>query len=170
MDSPAFNNPESKTCPRCGVDQPRANYNKGRSECRSCSKEIHRAYRESAKGKAAEAKYLLTGKTKVAVRRWCQSEHGRTRMRMSGIARLYGMTPEAYDALLEHQGGRCCVCLKPPNARRLCVDHDHATGQVRGLLCIACNLLVAQIERNDETAARARAYLKNPPAARALSA
>lgn len=57
----------------------------------------------------------------------------------------YGITAEQYDTLLAGQGGVCAVCGHPPNpegvraASRLHVDHDHATGRVRGLLCLNCN-------------------------------
>lgn len=57
----------------------------------------------------------------------------------------YGMTPEDYEATLEAQGGVCAICKRPEramrdgNLMRLAVDHCHATGGVRGLLCVTCN-------------------------------
>jgi hypothetical protein len=36
------------------------------------------------------------------------------------------------------QDGRCAICFERPH-ERLCLDHDHATGQIRGLLCRRCN-------------------------------
>lgn len=44
-------------------------------------------------------------------------------------------TAEDYWILFEDQEGRCRICGKRSNSRRLAVDHDHDTGQVRGLLC-----------------------------------
>jgi hypothetical protein len=44
-----------------------------------------------------------------------------------------------YEALLRAQGGRCALCPAVPKTRRLDVDHDHKTMQVRGLLCHRCN-------------------------------
>lgn len=49
--------------------------------------------------------------------------------------RVYGLSGEQYDALLELQGGGCAVCGGKPKSKRLAVDHDHKTGAVRGLLC-----------------------------------
>lgn len=47
----------------------------------------------------------------------------------------YGITREDYLALLQLQGGVCAVCGQLPKTKRLAVDHDHKTGEVRGLLC-----------------------------------
>ena len=54
-------------------------------------------------------------------------------------AKQLGITDAAYEALLEQQGGHCAICSATPKTRRLHVDHDHATGKVRGLLCHRCN-------------------------------
>lgn len=54
----------------------------------------------------------------------------------------YGITVEDYERMLAEQGGRCKVtdCRRLPGKRRLDVDHNHQTGEVRGLLCRRCNL------------------------------
>lgn len=59
----------------------------------------------------------------------------------SCLKRYYGMTLEDYNAMLSRQSGRCAACGKAPpvGGKRLYVDHDHATGNVRGLLCQHCN-------------------------------
>lgn len=42
--------------------------------------------------------------------------------------------------MLQQQRGLCAVCQRPSrDGRSLCVDHDHKTGRVRGLLCSSCN-------------------------------
>lgn len=55
------------------------------------------------------------------------------------IAKTYGLGGDDYDGLLERQGGRCAICRARPRSKRLAVDHNHATGAVRGLLCSRCN-------------------------------
>jgi hypothetical protein len=54
-------------------------------------------------------------------------------------AKQLGVSDEDYAAMLEAQGGGCAICGAKPKTRRLHVDHDHATGKVRGLLCHRCN-------------------------------
>lgn len=57
----------------------------------------------------------------------------------------YNLTQEQYDQMLEKQHGVCKICKQPETtvARgkqlTLAVDHCHATGAVRGLLCVGCN-------------------------------
>lgn len=55
------------------------------------------------------------------------------------IEKTYGLTPDQYEALLKRQGGKCAICRAKPKSKRLAVDHDHGTGEVRGLLCSRCN-------------------------------
>jgi hypothetical protein len=58
----------------------------------------------------------------------------RTKMKQKGI------TVEEYDARLEAQDGLCAICRQlNASVRRLAVDHNHETGEIRGLLCSHCN-------------------------------
>jgi len=67
----------------------------------------------------------------------------RSRFRNSELKRKYGITLEDYSARLLQQGGRCAVCPatigEAKRNRALFVDHDHETGEIRGLLCGGCN-------------------------------
>lgn len=94
---------------------------------------------------------------------------------LAGLQRRYGITPDEYRALLYAQGGRCYVCRKARGkARRLGVDHDHLTGEVRGLVCtgslssMTCNRLIAIYGRAQLV--RAVEMLSDPPPARAVLA
>ena len=56
------------------------------------------------------------------------------------LMREYGLTLAEYDAILRAQGGKCAICRKAPRqGKRLAVDHNHKTGAIRGLLCMAHN-------------------------------
>jgi hypothetical protein len=75
------------------------------------------------------------------------------------IKRTYGITIDQYNAMLEAQGGGCWICSRPPKKRRLCVDHNHKTGEIRGLLCHLCNRGLAYYRDNPELFQRAALYL-----------
>ncbi len=51
----------------------------------------------------------------------------------------FGLTWDEYDMLLACQDHRCAICGGKPRKHALSVDHDHNTGEVRGLLCSRCN-------------------------------
>lgn len=58
--------------------------------------------------------------------------------------RKYGLPHGEYARMVEVQGGRCVLCNQE---RRLVVDHRHADGVVRGLLCHGCNAALGFVER-----------------------
>ena len=70
----------------------------------------------------------------------------------AGALRRYGLTPETYRALWESQGCQCALCREPLPLRgkRTHVDHCHATGRVRGILCSTCNVRLGYIETRGE--------------------
>lgn len=62
---------------------------------------------------------------------------------------LYGLTDAQYREMLENQGGLCAICTLPMHpSYGTCVDHDHETGQVRGLLCRSCNVKLGVYENS----------------------
>lgn len=75
----------------------------------------------------------------------------------------YGLTPGQFDARLVEQGGRCKICgtTEVPARGSFCVDHDHATGVVRGLLCAECNKGLGQFKDSPELLRAAIDYLTN---------
>ena len=53
---------------------------------------------------------------------------------------LYALTLDAFHAMVAAQGNRCLICKRAPeHDETLTVDHDHTTGEIRGLLCGPCN-------------------------------
>jgi DNA-directed RNA polymerase subunit RPC12/RpoP len=61
--------------------------------------------------------------------------------RASHLKRLYGITIQQYDEMLTNQDQRCAICTRHAEEfkTRLAVDHNHITGEIRGLLCSYCN-------------------------------
>ncbi len=92
------------------------------------------------------------------------AERQRAHARVSNIRR-YGLTMDAYHAMLQEQSWRCAICgcsflvLPGMKAERPCVDHDHVTGAVRGLLCNQCNATIGMAGDRVDVLAKAIAYL-----------
>ena len=80
--------------------------------------------------------------------------------RSEDLRRRYGLTPRAVDLQLGLQGNVCAICRKKfTEKRRAHVDHDHATGAPRGLLCRACNVGLGMFYDNPTFLQSAISYL-----------
>lgn len=77
-----------------------------------------------------------------------------------GIWWKYKIRPHQYWEMFEDQGGVCGICGVPPNDRRLCVDHCHTTGEVRGLLCVNCNAALGQMKDTEQFVINTFNYLR----------
>lgn len=80
------------------------------------------------------------------------------------VKHRYGITWEQYEALVLAQNGKCGICGGTQlrgHGGRLCIDHDHATGRIRGLLCTSCNLAVGYLADSAERAEALAAYLRS---------
>jgi epoxyqueuosine reductase QueG len=76
------------------------------------------------------------------------------------LQRKYGITAEDYSYMLEQQQGGCAICFQStPSGRRLAVDHNHDTGEVRGLLCGSCNIGLGNFGDNVDNLEAAIDYL-----------
>jgi len=92
----------------------------------------------------------------------------------------YGLTLEQYNQIKQDQGGACAICHKipPPGRQGLVLDHDHATGKFRGLICNTCNSRVGVVEGKRRAKRRSHMpqsaigpvtdYLNDPPGQRFL--
>lgn len=117
--------------------------------CRTCGKNRAERFYKSARGRVCTA---------------CQKARSRTTNHAARIGRTYGITADEYNTLLAAQDGRCAIC-RQARSYRLNVDHDHASGHVRGLLCRLCNgRLLTAARDNPATLRSAADYLENPPA------
>lgn len=109
-------------------------------------KESHAAYRERNKERIREKQREWRKKVGYNELRKARGENQRQQLRS------YGLTQECFDRLLAEQGGGCAICARTDagmkNASRLYVDHCHATGAVRGLLCRACNTMLGCVKDN----------------------
>lgn len=89
------------------------------------------------------------------------------KLRRKNLA-IYGITIEHYEAMLESQNGVCAICEetepgKTPlgKEKMLAVDHDHDTGEVRGLLCSRCNQAIGGMRESEKLIKRMLKYLRH---------
>lgn len=83
----------------------------------------------------------------------------------------YGLTVKQYVHLLDDQNGRCKICqtiirgtYETPTGRtklRACVDHDHGSSTIRGLLCHNCNVGIGLFKESIRNLASAIVYLED---------
>jgi hypothetical protein len=88
---------------------------------------------------------------RAIVRAWKEKHLTTARRRSYRLKALYDITSEQFAKLKAEQQGRCAACGEIPSPSEdgketLFVDHDHATGRVRALLCHRCNIAVGWVE------------------------
>jgi len=108
-------------------------------------------------------KYYWQNKEKINKR---QKKHYHKVRRGKELETRYGLTVEQRKLILENQDGVCIICKKPETVKKyghvqhLCVDHDHKTGEIRGLLCYSCNALLGYAKDDIVLLQQAIKYLR----------
>lgn len=130
-------------------DNVRLNGKKGKRCCRTCALKRSRLFSKAHDTQLAS----------VARKRRSTAE-GKRAQRNQDYKRHYGLTVEKYEAMLAEQGGVCAISGQSPNAKRLHVDHDHATKVVRQLLHSDINTALGLFQDNPIWLRRAADYLE----------
>lgn len=121
-------------------------------------------------GRQAKGKYGVTSECKPCYyercQKWRAANPEKWRVAKNAAQRAYayrskyGLKNGEYKEMLELQKGLCLICrTKCATGNRLCVDHDHRTGKVRGLLCQACNTGIGKLQDDRLIVLRAADYL-----------
>ena len=114
-------------------------------------REARQKYRQTHAEKVRNANRAYRAKNTEKVRSQKAATHLRNR---------YGLKLADYDSFFEAQGGLCAICESPPpHQQRLCIDHNHDTGVICGLLCHSCNRAIGLFGDNPERLRAAIAYL-----------
>ena len=160
-----------KVCKKCGQIKPFEDFYHAtgmrdghRNTCKACDIASHKAWyqqnRDEAISRVQQWRDENLDRYNAYQRERRQREDVKQRERAGHLKRKFGLTLEEYDQMLEAQGGGCAICGRPPNEKiSLHVDHDHATGAVRGLLCFPCNQALAQLQESPDIVASALRYL-----------
>jgi formate dehydrogenase maturation protein FdhE len=86
-----------------------------------------------------------------------KSPEAKLKKKMYEMKVKYNLTPEEYAEIITKQGNKCAICGDIP--KKMCIDHDHNTGKVRGMLCSTCNLAIGLIRDCPIRLEKAIAYL-----------
>jgi hypothetical protein len=150
----------------CGCSLPPDQPRWRRARCAPCfsvlRKDGDRKYR---KNRSAAAKQ---GQVDYKKAWYGRSAKAKLQAKDYNLRRTYGITLSEVNAMLAAQGGACAVCgTKTPTAmggkgkaRHFTVDHDHATGIIRGILCGHCNAALGLLRDDPTTIERALAYIR----------
>lgn len=131
---------QMKTCPKCGINKSISKFylNKGKRDghanyCKVCQELCCRRWRKNNPEKSCRIR------------------------RNSRLKWVYGISANGFDVLKKKQKNRCAICGVKPN--KLCIDHNHVTGKVRGLLCRDCNLILGHCDDSPIVLDSAKKYL-----------
>ena len=156
----------TKTCTKCKVEKSVSEFHKhsGTKDglsgwCKECRKEAHR-------------KDYIKHKTRYQKQRKEYYQKNKKRFAKKWLLDKYNIDEKQLDiALDKRKDGVCAICGKPAEESKnstgdgfaLKVDHNHETGEVRGLLCTQCNLGLGFFNDSIENLILAIGYLDNPP-------
>lgn len=131
----------------------------GRRYCKTCSNERSNAWaRANREKRNAAQRRRRTTRPEVRETKSRSDLNGR-------LKRQLGITLDEAREMLEAQGGVCAICdrkirFMAGNTRSAaCVDHDHGTGRIRGILCHPCNCALGFLADDPRRLARAQDYL-----------
>lgn len=144
---------------------------KGR-QCRICKREANRAWRHGGHVEApfthCRRGHLLTPETTYQLSNggWacaiCAKERQRIQYKENEQRfSRHGTTKQDCLELLEQQGGCCPICGASLNIGEGVIDHNHKTGQVRGILCVNCNTGLGKLGDSVSSLTKALVYIKH---------
>ncbi len=122
--------------------------------CRVCGEEknLLNDYYLSRKDPTLKSSYSYECKDCTIKRTIKYNKENSVTVRSQFLKRKYGMTFDEFEAMLSDQNNACAICgTKEPSSgrdRRFHVNHDHKTGEVRGLLCKSCNIALGEVKEN----------------------
>jgi len=152
---------EQKMCSGCKTEYPRSADFFHRD--RSAKDGLHGYCKQCANQRVSAHQRADSKRGNAYRRKW--AGQNRDRVENSRLKSRFGISLSEYNSMLESQGGVCAICGKPETSkdkrgvRKLAVDHDHATGKVRGLLCYTCNSGLGYFREDKSALASAITYL-----------
>lgn len=130
---------------------------------RAANKDAVRGYQTHWKEENAEA---VQAYGKSYGKQYREIPEKRAAIRANQLSKNYGLTIGEFNSFWRAQNGKCAICAVEMVAagrekNSACVDHNHETGEVRGLLCRPCNHGIGCLNDSPEVLDRAAVYLRD---------
>lgn len=131
----------TKPCTKCHIVKPLSEYHKAwrakdgkQSRCKACM--ISAALKWGRDNREAKNRNARASIKRTVKSRWAKN-----------ISKKFNLSVKDYEKMLTLQNNACAICAKPEKSilksvrrvKQLAVDHCHASGRIRGLLCAKCN-------------------------------
>jgi len=130
-----------------------------REACLLAQREWRKNNKEKIKKYDSSWREKNKDKYKASQKKWKQKN--KRKVLSDKLKRIYGISQDQYNDMLQSQGGVCAICSKECEInKRLSVDHCHNTGEIRGLLCSKCNTALGQMKDSIENLRKAADYLE----------
>ena len=164
---------QSKVCSLCKQEKSIVFFGKLKSSkdglyfwCKECKSKKTKQYyvgeaKERRQKKNKQSYYKNAEKRKEKSREWHHAN--KDKARNNRIKRIYGIEEKEYEMMARYQENKCAICKKETK-QKLVIDHDHSSGDVRGLLCANCNSALGYINDNRQTLENMIDYLTDYPA------
>ncbi len=142
----------TKICSKCKIEKDINNFHFNskeegtrKSKCKDCQAKYIQSYKAKNPDKVKDI-------WRKASRKYINYD-----IRRNKTLKKYGLDLQSYNNLFDKQNGGCKICGDKVN---LCVDHNHKTGKIRGLLCNGCNRGIGFMKENISNLEKAILYLK----------
>jgi len=146
-----------KTCSHCKIEQELANFVKNKT-----TKDGFASWCKRCNSNALISWAMRGGKERKKIYEQARHEADPGKRKNKALKANYGITLDDYNAMWANQKESCAICFtKETKGRGFHVDHDHATGKVRGILCNQCNLALGHFEDDIQRMELAIKYLKD---------
>ena len=156
----------TKICCKCKEEKPVSEFHKDKNssdgytyQCKACRNAKYKEYYHANTDKIKEKR----DRDKDYRKEYYSDPERKFKYRKKWIERTFNIDYSLYEDLLAKQNNVCAICGREEtakNAKYLAVDHDHETGEIRGLLCSACNRALGLLQDKPSIIEKAYKYLR----------
>jgi hypothetical protein len=161
-----------KFCPRCQETKPISNYHKDKykvdglkSICKECQREVDKKQYIKDREKELENSKKRNIENPEYAKNW-RKNNKESCCRYSDKYR-YKLKKSEIEAIRQkRKSEKCMICghtAEESRFKRLCIDHNHDTKEIRGFLCDNCNTALGLFQDSVEILELAKKYLETPP-------